>query len=167
MDGVGGAIKNKVYRDVKSGKAHFKGAKSFAEYVDITIRNIKPLYLPLDDVLQEPSEVDLALKIKSALDVHCVRRELTVDGITKVKLFKVALDKEPFYEHYCRKQGDPDVCGYPLLPLYYSMSTIRVPFAKAHTWPKRIGLNAKFATNGFMNVVSWLNHNISTVPSIS
>ena len=32
MDGVGGAIiKNKVYRDVKSGKVHTKDAKSFVE----------------------------------------------------------------------------------------------------------------------------------------
>ena len=51
MDGIGGAIKNKVYQDVRSGKVQIKCRKSFAEYVDITIRNIKSLYLLLDDVL--------------------------------------------------------------------------------------------------------------------
>ena len=79
MDGVEGAIKNKVYRDVRSGKVHIEDAKSFAEYADITIRNIKSLYLPLDDILQEPSEIDLVPKIKSVLEVHCVRREFTID----------------------------------------------------------------------------------------
>ena len=79
MDGVQGAIKNKVYRDVRSGKVHIEDAKSFAEYADITIRNIKSLYLPLDDILQEPSEIDLAPKIKSVLEVQCVRREFTID----------------------------------------------------------------------------------------
>ena len=47
------------YKNVKSGKVHTKGTKSFAEYADITIRNIKSLYLLLDDVLQEPSKIDL------------------------------------------------------------------------------------------------------------
>ena len=50
---------------------------------------------------------------------------------------------------------------------YRSILTMCVPFAKAHTWPKRIGLNAKFATIRFMNAVLWPNHNISTVPNIS
>ena len=74
MDGVGRAIKNKVYQNVKSRKIHIKGAKSFAEYADITIRNIKLLYLPLDNVLQEPNKIDLAPKIKSTPKVHCVWR---------------------------------------------------------------------------------------------
>ena len=51
MDGVGGEIKNKVYRDIKLGKVPVKGAESFAEYTNITTRNIKSLYLPFDDVL--------------------------------------------------------------------------------------------------------------------
>ena len=121
MDGVERAIKNKVYRDVRSGKVHIKGAKSFAEYADITIRNIKSLYLLLDDVLQEPGEIDLAPKIKSILKVHCVRREFTIDGIAKVKFFKMALYKDPFCEHYYRKQGDPEVCDHPLLPLSFDI----------------------------------------------
>ena len=51
MDGIGGAIKNKIYQDVRSGKVQIKGRKSFAEYVDITTRNIESLYLLLDDIL--------------------------------------------------------------------------------------------------------------------
>ena len=50
---------------------------------------------------------------------------------------------------------------------YHSISTICVLFTKAHTWPRSIGLNATFATSGFMTAFSWLNHNISTVPNIS
>ena len=138
MDGVEGTIKSKVYRDVKSGKVLIEDAKSFAEYADITIRNIKSLYLPLDDILLEPSEIDLAPKIKLTLEVHCVRREFTIDGIAKLKFLKMALEKSVKI-HCCR---------------YRSISTIRVPFAKVHTWPKRIRLTAEFATNGFMNAVS-------------
>ena len=70
MDGVGGEIKNKVYRDIKLEKVPIKGAESFAEYTNITTRNIKTLYLPFDDILQEPSKIDLAPKIKSTLETH-------------------------------------------------------------------------------------------------
>ena len=48
-------------------------------------------------------------------------REFTIDGIAKLKFFKMALDMEPFYEHYYRNQGDPEVCDHPLLPLSFDI----------------------------------------------
>ena len=77
--------------------------------------------LPLDNVLQELSEIDLAPKIKSTLEVHCVRREFTIDGIAKLTFFKMTLNKEPFYEHYFCKHGDLEVCNHPLLPLSFGI----------------------------------------------
>ena len=35
MDGIGSTIKNKGFRDVKSGKVHIKDVKSFADYADL------------------------------------------------------------------------------------------------------------------------------------
>ena len=43
MNGIVGTIKNKVFRDVKPGKVHIKDVKSFAEYADLVIDNIKSL----------------------------------------------------------------------------------------------------------------------------
>ena len=37
MDGIGGTLKNTVYREVKSGKAIINDAKEFAQYGDKTI----------------------------------------------------------------------------------------------------------------------------------
>ena len=45
MDGIGGSLKNAVYRDVKSGKAIINDAKEFAEYADKTIKQISSLYM--------------------------------------------------------------------------------------------------------------------------
>ena len=86
-------------------KIHIKSAKIFAEYADITIRNIKSLYLPLDDVLQEPSEIDLALKIKSTLEVlACEVKSLLLESLSEsFSKWARTIDKEPFYEHYYRK----------------------------------------------------------------
>ena len=41
MDGIGSTIKNKGFRDVKSGKVHIKDAKFFADYADLAIDNFK------------------------------------------------------------------------------------------------------------------------------
>ena len=104
----------------------------------ITIRNIKSLYLPLDNVLQEPSDIDLAPKIKSTLEVYCERREFTIDGIAKLKFLKMALDKEPFYEHYYRKQGDPEACDHPLFPLSFDIdntcAVCKSPYLAKEDW---------------------------------
>ena len=47
-----------------------------------------------------------------------MRREFTIDGIAELNFFKLALKRKPFYEHYYHKQGDPEVCDYPLLLLF-------------------------------------------------
>jgi len=120
MDGVGGTIKNKVFRDVKSGKVHIKDAMSFAEYADLAIDNIISLYLSVNDVLEEPNDIDSAPKIPSTLEVHRVQREFTVDGVCKLQFFKVASDSLPFHEEFYRKDGDPEVCDHPLLPLSFN-----------------------------------------------
>ena len=57
MVGIGGTLKNAIYRDVKSGKAIINDAKEFAVYVDKTIKGISSLYMSSDDVIieQDPS----------------------------------------------------------------------------------------------------------------
>ena len=45
MDGIGGTIKNKVYRDVISNKCLSKNAKDFAEYANKTINGISSIYM--------------------------------------------------------------------------------------------------------------------------
>ena len=40
MNGIGGTLKNAVYRDVKPGKAIINDTKEFAEYADKTIKGI-------------------------------------------------------------------------------------------------------------------------------
>ena len=51
MDGVGGTINHRVFRDVKSGKVAIKNAEHFAEYSDTILSGITSLYMPIDEVL--------------------------------------------------------------------------------------------------------------------
>ena len=40
MNGIGGTLKNVVYRDVQSGKAIINNSKEFAQYVNKTIKGV-------------------------------------------------------------------------------------------------------------------------------
>ena len=59
---MGGAMKNKVYRDVMSNKCMIKNAKDFAEYANKTISGITSIYMPMYELLTEPDNVETRLK---------------------------------------------------------------------------------------------------------
>ena len=67
MDGIGGTLKNTVYRDVKSGKTIINDAKEFAEYAPKTIKGISTLYMSSDDLIVEKEEIKTAPKIPETL----------------------------------------------------------------------------------------------------
>ena len=85
----------------------------------MAIDNTKPLHLSVNGVLEE-LDTGSASKITSTLEAHQVNRELNVDGVCKLKFFKVASNRFPFHKEFYRKFGDPEVCDYPLLPLSFN-----------------------------------------------
>ena len=58
MVGVGGTIKYRVFRDVKSEKASIKNAEHFAEYAVLILNDITSLYMPVEKVLEEPENIN-------------------------------------------------------------------------------------------------------------
>ena len=55
-------IKNKVFRDVKSGKIQITRAESFANYAEATIDDKKSLYLPEDEVFDDQATLRMHQK---------------------------------------------------------------------------------------------------------
>ena len=53
IDGVGGTITHRVFRNVKCRKVTIKNAKGFAEYADAILNGITSLYMPVEDVLEK------------------------------------------------------------------------------------------------------------------
>ena len=53
MDGVGGTIKSRVFRDVISGKVSVTNSEHFAAQADAILNGIKLLYMSIDEVLEE------------------------------------------------------------------------------------------------------------------
>ena len=121
MDGVRGNIKHRVFRDVKSGKVSITNAEHFAAHADAILNGIKSLYMPIDEVLEEPEDIEKSSpRIDGTLEVHKIARSFSTDGVCKLEFFKTAVDEQPFHVQHCKKDRDPDVCGHAELPLCYN-----------------------------------------------
>ena len=111
MDGVGGTIKNLVFRAVKSGKVSVSDPEEFVKAPNDIVPSIRSIYMPIVDILEEPLEVANAPAIPETLQVRKVVREITKENIPLIKFFKLSRDDTPAYTQYYRPEKDPQVCG--------------------------------------------------------
>ena len=81
MVGVGGTIKNRVYRDVMSNKCVIKSAEEFSNYANKVVNGITSLYLPEADLLTEPDDIEKAPKIPETLSINMLGRNFNKDSI--------------------------------------------------------------------------------------
>ena len=122
MDGIGGTIKNCVYRDVMSGKCVINTPKEFADHVEKSVKGVTSLYLPVEDVLVEPDDIEVSPKIPETLQVHLVKRHFDQRNVPYLEFFKMATDTKPFFTQFyedgaCGHQkigADDNHCGYCL-----------------------------------------------------
>jgi len=112
MDGVGGTIKNKVFREVKSGRLTITTPEEFALAAARLVPKIVSLYLPIDGMLEEPSYVKDAPKIADTLKIHKVVRTIHKDVIPSLDFYYLSADPEPFHRQYYRKPQDRILCGH-------------------------------------------------------
>lgn len=115
MDGIGGCIKNYVFRAVLSGKVVINNPLQFAEYAQANLKGIACLYMPESAVLVEPDDVEETPYVAAmrTLQVHKVRRQITKDGFWCLEFYKISTDLVPFYTHWYKRDGDAvDPCGH-------------------------------------------------------
>ena len=84
-----GTIKNKLFRDVKSGKIQTTDARSFAMYADEVVRNVKRVYNSKVGTLIEPSGVKTATGIPSTVEAHEVEHIFNEDDVCKLQFHKI------------------------------------------------------------------------------
>ena len=113
MDGVGGTIKNLVFRAVKSGKVSVRDPEEFVKAANDIVPSIRSIYMPIVDMLEEPLEVANAPAIPETLQVHKVVREITKENVPLIKFFKLSRDDTPAYTQYYQSEKYPQVCGHP------------------------------------------------------
>ena len=142
MDGVGGTIKHRIFRDVKLGKVSITNAEHFAAHADAILNGIKSLYMPIVEVLEEPEDIEKSSpRIDGTLQVYKIARSFSTDGVCKLEFFKTVVDEQPFHVPYYKKDGDPDVCGQARLSLCYNLDQTCAEYhgiyAKDQEWLER------------------------------
>ena len=77
IDGIGGTLKNSVYR--MQGECVIDTPKQFAEYAERSVKGITSLYLPTEEFLKEQEDIESSPRITDTLQIHIVKR-LFVQG---------------------------------------------------------------------------------------
>ena len=112
MDGVGGTVKNVVFRKVKSGFLTIYTPFQFYQAVTEYVSSIKCVYLSEEDVLEEPDNMDQESKpIGKTLRIHKVER-CEVKGVYGLKFSYLAEDNKPFFTRWYAIGKDVVVCGH-------------------------------------------------------
>ena len=70
MDGVGGTIKNKVFREVKSDRLTIRSPEDFSSATERLVSQKVSIYLPINEMIEESLYVKDAPKITDTLKIH-------------------------------------------------------------------------------------------------
>ena len=111
MDGVGGTVKNVIFRKVKSGKVVIYSPQEFAEAVKKFVPAIHAVYLPESENIVKPVGIESARKIKDTLKIHKFERKVDPNGNKYINFYKIADDEEPFHVQWYGGENDV-ICGH-------------------------------------------------------
>ena len=103
MDGIGGSLKNSVYRDVIPGKCVIDTPKQFAEYAERSVKGITSLHL-----LKEPEDIESSPRITDTLQIHMVKIFFDKRKVCFLEFYHLATYNEPFFTQFYGQGG----CGY-------------------------------------------------------
>ena len=105
--GIGGTIKNQIVQHVKSGKFVISNPRQFSNHANKIIPSATTIYMPVEDVPDEPEEVTRAPAIPGTLKIHKIVRKMNAQQ----EFYHLSNDKEFAYTQYYRKLNDPIVCS--------------------------------------------------------
>ena len=97
MDGVGGTIKNVIFRKVKSGQIVVHTPKEFSDAAMKFVPSIITVYLPKSDEIVKPESIHQAPSIPETLSIHKFVRQINDRGDFSIEFFKTAVDQEAFH----------------------------------------------------------------------
>ena len=108
MDGIGGTLRNSVYHDVMSEKCIIGTPKQFAEYAERSVNGITSLYLPTEEVLKEPEDIESTRRIAATLQIHVVKRFFDNRKVCVLEFYHLTNDSEPYFTQFYGQGG----CGH-------------------------------------------------------
>ena len=80
MDGIGGTVKNVIFRKIKSGQVVIYTPLKFTEAVKRLVLSIHAVYLPQSEIIKERDDINAAPKIKETLSLHKLVRRRNQKG---------------------------------------------------------------------------------------
>ena len=83
-----------------SGKFVIDTSKPFAGRADKVVKGITSLYLPAEDVLIEPDDIDASPRIKHTLQIHMIKRFFDAQNVPYLQFFKMATDEKLFFRQF-------------------------------------------------------------------
>ena len=95
MDGIGGTLKNVVYRKVMSGDLVINSPKEFATHADALSHGIKCLYMPMEEVPSEPADITTPPGIAGTLKIHKLVRN---ESEGHIDFFYLSNASTPFHQ---------------------------------------------------------------------
>ena len=120
MDGIGGTIKGKVFRHVLSKDIVINTPQEFADFAN-SICSVDCLYLPEDDLLNEPEFVKDVTPIPETLRTHKVERSFSKQGVPFNEFYYTSYDKHPHFKQWygqacghTENDVDDNTCGFCL-----------------------------------------------------
>ena len=122
IDGMGGTIKNKVYRDVMSNKCLIKNAKDFLEYANKNINDITSICMPINELLTEPDNIENAPKIPETLSFDKVTRSSMKIIFVLLNCFVGLITMIHFLHSSTGKMTTQRFCGHENLPLLFDIN---------------------------------------------
>ena len=100
IDGVGGTVKNIIFRKVKSGLVTINSPFEFYESVKNFVPSIHSIYLPDNEVIVEPKNIEQeSKKIPETLQIHYIER-FQVKNVYALNFFYLMEDEKPFYTQW-------------------------------------------------------------------
>ena len=90
MDGIGGTVKNVVYRQVKSERVTINSVRDFFNAANRFVPSITSLYQEESDVITEPDDIKNAPTIPSTLQIHKLVRKSKHNGGAEIQFFFLA-----------------------------------------------------------------------------
>ena len=114
MDGIGGCVKNVVYRAVMAGCEVIETPQKFAKCVDRLVKGVHGVYQPIEEMLEEPEyikEAPFSTNIQ-ILKVHKAHRAITRNDFHCMQLYFIATDGESFHDQWYKKDDGTEPCGH-------------------------------------------------------
>ena len=112
MDGVGGTIKNVIFRKFKSGQIVFHTSKEFSNVSMKFVPSIITVYWPRLDEIVESESIHQAPSIPETLSIHKFVRQINDRGDCSIEFLKTAAVNQEAFRTQWYNKADDVACGH-------------------------------------------------------